>query len=331
MSNHSRYSHTRDSEPSAQQFILNETVDLVEPPSPQQQALAKNLGLSAMDEIMLHLAFCAMRSGGHRHGAFLDAAATAAKCAIYTTYAEEGHNLRLTGQLHHIEPKRVKVIVEEVQQALTEGKLLKMLGSNEPRYLIQLPYLWLERYPWQPGLSRIASTNLTRAEKHAIEEQLPGLLPDARVIQGFEFDELIEILHDRSQAELPPDRRTPLSEAMAEHIRRRLLYSGTVTRISTTWGTAFYALTRHSYSPSADEERDFIVVEDTARFFALMRHWANHQPQVMRILEEVNILPERVEQALTELDEILIQWADRYHDAQGEPIAIHAVVGPQIL
>jgi hypothetical protein len=49
-------------------------------------ALVKSLSPSAMDQIMLYLAFSAMRTSGHRHGAFLDAAATAAKCAIYMTY-----------------------------------------------------------------------------------------------------------------------------------------------------------------------------------------------------------------------------------------------------
>ena len=94
--------------------------------------LVKKLDPSAIDEIMMYLAFSAMCTGGHRHGAFLDAAATAAKCAIYTTYVEQGKNLRMTGHLHHIEPKRVKVIVEEMQAALTEGRILKMLGSQEP-------------------------------------------------------------------------------------------------------------------------------------------------------------------------------------------------------
>jgi hypothetical protein len=86
-----------------------------------QLDLIKSLSPSAMDQIMLYLAFSAMRTSGHRHGAFLDAAATAAKCAIYMTYLEQGENTRMTGHLHHIEPKRVKVIVEEVRQALTEG------------------------------------------------------------------------------------------------------------------------------------------------------------------------------------------------------------------
>ena len=127
--------------------------------------LIRRLSPSAMDQIMLYLAFSAMRTSGHRHGAFLDAAATAAKCAIYMTYLEQGQNLRMTGHLHHIEPKRVKAIVEEVTEALTEGKLLKMLGAQEPRYLIQLPYVWLEHYPLPPGSSRLYSTSLTTAEK----------------------------------------------------------------------------------------------------------------------------------------------------------------------
>ncbi|HEY9655361.1 MAG TPA: heterocyst differentiation control protein, partial [Crinalium sp.] len=226
--------------------------------------LIKRLGPSAMDQIMLYLAFSAMRTSGHRHGAFLDAAATAAKCAIYMTYLEQDQNLRMTGHLHHIEPKRVKAIVEEVRQALTEGKLLKMLGSQEPRYLIQLPYVWLEQYPWQTGRSRIAGTSLTSEEKRQIEQKLPpGSLPDAQLINSFQFLDLIEFLHGRSQEYVSADQQMPLSEALAEHIKRRLLYSGTVTRLDSPWGMPFYALTRASYSPADEEERTFMMVEDT--------------------------------------------------------------------
>ncbi|HEY9666654.1 MAG TPA: heterocyst differentiation control protein, partial [Coleofasciculaceae cyanobacterium] len=149
--------------------------------------LIKSLSPSAMDQIMLYLAFSAMRTSGHRHGAFLDAAATAAKCAIYMTYLEQGENTRMTGHLHHIEPKRVKAIVEEVRQALSEGKLLKMLGSQEPRYLIQFPYVWMEHYPWQPGRSRISGTSLNSEEKRYIEDKLPDNLPDAQVINSLQF------------------------------------------------------------------------------------------------------------------------------------------------
>ncbi len=291
--------------------------------------LIKSLGPSAMDQIMLYLAFSAMRTSGHRHGAFLDAAATAAKCAIYTTYMEQGQNLRMTGHLHHIEPKRVKVIVEEVRQALTEGKLLKTLGSQEPRYLIQFPHVWLEQYPWQPGKSRIPGSNLTLEEKRVVEHKLPRYLPDAQLINSFQFMELIEFLHRRSQEDLNPERRMPLSEALAEHIKRRLIYSGTVTKIDSPWGMPFYALTRASYSPEDQEERTYIMVEETARYFRMMRDWAERQSKVMRVLEELDIPPHRIEQATEELDEILRQWADRYHQAGGEPMVLQMVFGPK--
>jgi hypothetical protein len=290
--------------------------------------LIKRLSPSAMDQIMLYLAFSAMRTGGHRHGAFLDAAATAAKCAIYMTYLEQEQNLRMTGHLHHIEPKRVKAIVEEVRQALTEGKLLKMLGSQEPRYLIQFPYVWMEQFPWQPGRSRIAGTSLTSEEKRQLEQKLPpGNLPDAQLINSLQFLDLIEFLHIRSQEDLPEDRQMPLSEALAEHIKRRLMYSGTVARIESPWGMPFYALARASYSPNDEEERTYIMVEDTARYFRLMNAWADRQPRVMRVLEELDIPVDRLDQALDELDEIIRAWADKYHEASGKPIILQMVVG----
>jgi hypothetical protein len=291
--------------------------------------LIKRLSPSAMDQIMLYLAFSAMRTSGHRHGAFLDAAATAAKCAIYMTYLEQDQNLRMTGHLHHIEPKRVKAIVEEVRQALTEGKLLKMLGSQEPRYLIQLPYVWLEQYPWQPGRSRIPGTSLTTEEKRQIEAKLPQIgLPDAQLINSFQFLDLIEFLHARSQEELPEERRMPLSEALAEHIKRRLIYSGTVTRIDSPWGMPFYALTRASYSPADEEERTYIMVEDTARYFRMMNAWAARISKVMRVLEELDIPHDRLDQAMEELDEIIRAWADKYHQAGGDPFVLQMVLGP---
>lgn len=292
--------------------------------------LIKRLGPSAMDQILLYLAFSAMRTSGHRHGAFLDAAATAAKCAIYMTYLEQEQNLRMTGHLHHIEPKRVKAIVEEVRQALTEGKLLKMLGSQEPRYLIQFPYIWLEQYPWQPGRSRIAGTSLTSEEKRQIEQKLlSDNLPDAQLINSFQFLDLIEFLHTRSQESLPEDQQMPLSEALAEHIKRRLLYSGTVTRLDSPWGMPFYALTRASYSPVDEEERTFLMVEDTARYFRLMNAWAKRQSKAMRALEELDIPVDRVDDALNELDQVIRQWADKYHQVGGEPFVMQMAIGPR--
>ncbi|NET56897.1 MAG: heterocyst differentiation master regulator HetR [Symploca sp. SIO2E6] len=292
--------------------------------------LIKSLGPSAMDQIMLYLAFSAMRASGHRHGAFLDAAATAAKCAIYMTYLEQGENTRMTGHLHHIEPKRVKVIVEEVRQALTKGKLLKMLGSQEPRYLIQFPYVWMKQYPWQPGRSRISGTSLNAEEKRQLQEKLPKNLPDAQVVNSLQFLELIEFLHARSQEDWPEERRQSLSEAMAEHIKRRLLYSGTVTRIDCPWGLPYYALTRATYSPPDATERTYTVVDDTARYFRLMRDWADRKPKVMRVLEELDIKPENMEQALEELDDIIRAWGDKYHNEDGEPVILQMVFGPKV-
>lgn len=289
--------------------------------------LIQRLGPSALDQIMLYLAFSAMRTGGHRHGAFLDAAATAAKCAVYMTYLEQDQNLRMTGHLHHIEPKRVKVIVEEVRRALTEGKLLKMLGSQEPRYLIQLPYVWQQQFPWQPGRSRIPGTSLTQEEKRQVEERLPPNLPDAQLLNSFQFMDIIEFLHARSQEDLPEDHRLPMSEALAEHIRRRLIYSGTVTRIDSPWGMPFYALTRSFYAPEDEEERTYTMLEDTARYFRMMKNWADKQPQVLRVLEELNIPEGGVEAALSDLDETIRAWADRHHQDGGEQFILQMVVG----
>lgn len=290
--------------------------------------LIKRLGSSAMDRIMFFLAFSAMRTSGHRHGAFLDAAATAAKCAVYMTYLEQGQNLRQTGHLHHIESKRVKAIVEEVEAALVEGKLLKMLGSQEPRYLIQLPPVWLERYPWQPGKSRIFGTSLTSEEKQRLEKKLPDRLPDAQVITSLQFLELIEFLHCRSQEDLPDDRRMPLSDSLTEHIKRRLLYSKTVLRVDSPWGMPFYALTCGSYlTPPDGESRAYTAIEDTAQFFRLMKDWSEGSNRAMRAIEELDIDPANIDRALEDLDQCIRAWADRYHQSGGEPFVLQLALG----
>ncbi|NES70164.1 MAG: heterocyst differentiation master regulator HetR [Okeania sp. SIO2D1] len=289
--------------------------------------LIKTLSPSAIDQIMFYLAFSAMRTGGHRHGAFLDAAATAAKCAIYLTYLEQGENIRMTGHLHHIEPKRVKAIVAEVRQALTEGKLLKMLGSQEPRYLIQFPYVWLEQYPWEQGKPRVNGSSLLPEEKLQLEKKLPDNLPNAQIIDSFQFSDLIDYLHSRSQEDLPKERRMKLSEALKEHIKRRLTYSGTVMSVPHSGGLPFFALTRASYSPADREERTYTMVEDTARYFRMMRDWAEQKPQTMRVLEELDIPPENIETAKAELDEIIRNWADKYHRKGGKNMILQMVFG----
>ena len=290
----------------------------------------KQLSLSPLDQILVYLAFSALRDSGHRHGAFLDAAATAAKCAVYTTYLEQGQNLRMTGHLHHIEPKRVKAIVLEIEQALTQDSLLKVLGSQEPRYLIQLPHAWMERFPVRSGQSRLASSNLTFSEKEAIEADLPTDIPPAQILTTFQFLELIEFLHARSQEDLPSDRRTPLSESFAEHIRRRLIYSGTVSTIDSAWGPPFFVLMRSTYSPAGEEERIYTTVEDTARYFYLMREWAERRStKVLRVLEELDIAPDRLDSAMAELDQLLQDWANRHHQAGGVPFILQMMAGEE--
>jgi hypothetical protein len=293
-------------------------------------ALIQSLNLGAIDEILMFLAFCAMRTGGHRHGAFLDAAATAAKCAVYSTYIEQGKNLRMTGHLHHIEPKRVRAIIREIEKALTQGNLLKLLGSQEPDYLIQFPCAWLEQYPWHPGLSRLTSTSLASEEKETITQSFSQNAPDAKIITSIEFLELIDFLHRRSQEHLPKERQIPLSGALAEHIKRRLLYSGTVMHIDYGGGLPYYALTRASYSPPDLEQRTYTMLEETARYFRLMREWAGgDHPQVMRIFESLDIPSEKINEAQGELDEMLRTWADKYHQRGEKTVVVQMVFGPK--
>ncbi|MBD2099889.1 heterocyst differentiation control protein [Leptolyngbya sp. FACHB-261] len=284
----------------------------------EDRDLMQRLKPCAMDQILMYLAFSALKTGGHRHGAFLDAAATAAKCAIYSTYMEEEQNLRRTGRLHHLEPKRVKVIVKEIDQALAEGKLLKMLGSQEPEYLIQFPYVWLEQHPWQAGAPRIVGTHLTPREKSEIERDLPDELPPARLINSIQLMELIEFLHSRSQEALPLPKREPLSEPLLDHIRDRLIYSRTVERIDISRGLPLYVLLKTSYSPESREERVFSMIEDTASYFRLLNAWVDRAPHTFRALETLDVPADQVEEALNELDKLLRAWADKYH-CEGSP------------
>jgi hypothetical protein len=91
----------------------------------------------------------------------------------------------------------------------------------------------------------------------------------------------------------------------------------------------FYALARSSYSPANEEERTYIMVEDTAQYFRMMKAWAGRQPQTVRILEELDIPPEQIDAALEDLDTVISQWADRYHDDTGKPFVLQMVTGPR--
>lgn len=283
---------------------------------------------SPADWILLNLALSTMKMGGHRYGAFLDAATTAAKLAIYSTFVEQGNNIRKTGFLYHVEPKRVKAIVQEIQVALAEGQSLKVLNSKEPYYLIALPFLWQEHFPCDPGGARVRLQGLTPGERKTIEESLPSSTPRARILDQVEFTELMELLHQMSQEELPSSQRMPFSDALLSHIKFRLLHSGTVIQIdSPLVDIPLYALASESYSPKGEQERVFAMIDDVARFFSLLQAWVREDEGVLRGVEVFDIAPQDRKAALDELDDMLRAWADKYHQDGGLPMVLQFAAG----
>lgn len=283
---------------------------------------------SPADWILLNLALSTMKMGGHRYGTFLDAATTAAKLAIYSTFIEQGQNIRKTGFLYHVEPKRVKAIVQEIQAALAEGQSLKVLNSKEPYYLIALPFLWQENYPSDPTESCVRIQGLTPGERKAIEASLPDGAPRARILDQVEFNELIELLHHMSQEELPKGKRMAFSDALMSHIKFRLLHSNTVIQIdSPLVDIPLYALASASYSPKGEQERVFAMIDDVARYFGLLQAWVREEPGVLRGVEVFDIAPHQRQQALQELDEMLRAWADKYHQDGGLPMVLQFAAG----
>lgn len=266
--------------------------------------------------------------GGHRYGAFLDAATTAAKLAIYTTYCEQGENIRKTGFLYHVEPKRIKAIVQEVEAALAQGQSMKVLNSKEPYYLIALPFLWQDQFPAKESESRVTIHGLTPGERREIEESLPPDLPVARILDQVEFNELIERLHELSQEELPEAQRMAFSDALMSHIKFRLLYSGTVIQIdSPLVSIPLFALASESYSPKGERERVFAMIDDVARYFSLLQAWVREETGVLRGVEAFDIDLAQRQEALEELDAMLRTWADKYHHEGGYPMVLQFAAG----
>ncbi|MGB5973577.1 MAG: heterocyst differentiation control protein, partial [Nodosilinea sp.] len=248
--------------------------------------------------------------------------------AIYSTFIEQGSNIRKTGFLYHVEPRRVKAIVREIQAALAEGQSLKVLNSKEPYYLIALPFLWQERFPCGPNEARIHIQGLTPRERKSIEESLPASVPKARILDQVEFTELMELLHHMSQEELPAGQRMPFSDALMSHIKFRLLHSGTVIEIdSPLVDMPLYTLASASYSPKGEQERVFAMIDDVARYFGLLQAWVREEPGVLRGIEVFDVAPAQRQTALEELDEILRAWADKYHQDDGLPMVLQFAAG----
>jgi len=297
-------------------------------PPDLKQDLLRAVDNSPADWILLNLALSTMKMGGHRYGAFLDAATTAAKLAIYSTFIEQGNNIRKTGFLYHVEPKRVKAIVQEIQTALDEGQSLKVLNSKEPYYLIALPFLWQDHFPCELGKTRVRLQGLTPGERKTIEESLPAGSPHARILDQVEFNELMELLHHMSQEELPKGQRMAFSDALMSHIKFRLLHSGTVVQIdSPLVDIPLYALVSESYSPKGEQERVFAMIDDVARYFGLLQAWVREETGVLRGVEVFDVAPDQRQQALEELDEMLRAWADKYHQDGGLPMVLQFAAG----
>jgi hypothetical protein len=89
----------------------------------------------------------------------------------------------------------------------------------------------------------------------------------------------------------------------------------------------FYALTRPFYSPADDQERTYTMIEDTARYFRMMKYWADRKPNTMRAVEELDIPSDWIDLAMEELDGIIRSWGDKYHQEGGVPMVLQMVVG----
>ncbi|WP_204139703.1 heterocyst differentiation control protein [Halomicronema sp. CCY15110] len=282
-----------------------------------------------IDHLLLYIAVASMKFSGHRYGSFLDAATTAAKLAIYTTYLEQDRKLRRTGLIHHVETKRVKAIVREVESAIIDGDELKSFGSKEPRYLIGFPHMWIKKYPYVSG-PRFKNYEITRRELTYLENMLPQATPSALVLSNHQFMEVLEEMHSCYISEKVNNQASVLSDAMAEHMKYCLLSSGTVLRVKLEQtNESVFLLAKTTYSPNQYSSRVGEVIRDTLDFFKSMRLWAQKSRNVFRALEMLQIRPEDQEEAYKELDVFLLDWANKYHSENGESRILNLTVGPK--
>ena len=290
--------------------------------------LAKELKIDKFDLLLLHLAIQAIKESGHRYGSFLDAASTAAKFAVYITFLETGRNFRKTGIAHHVEPKRVKAIVTEVEHALQTSKGLKVLGTTEPNYLIGIPHRWKEKYPWHPGTSRVFNRRYNEAEERQLSLLIPDSFPHVLLIGDGELTLLIEEMHQISQSHLPEDKQVSCSESLLDHIKYRLLRSETISELSIPFmDLPVFALASNSYSPKGTHSRLSTMMDDTVRFINLLQRWVNEETDAFRAIETLAVPASEQEKAIQELDQMLQAWADKYHRSDGQPMVLQMALG----
>jgi hypothetical protein len=293
--------------------------------------LAKALNVSDIDFLLLLLVISLIKTFGHRYGKVLDAVSVAAKFAVYLTYLEEGNNLRRTGFLHHVEPRRVKEIVGEFDNLLETGGSLQLLGSVEPTYLIGFSYIWIEKYSVQPGEFRTKFFNLTEGERLILESGFPKGIPDCLVLREGDVQYLIRELHERAQNLLPEVKRTPFSDALADHAKFRLLASETMQEIKIAKDTSAYLLVKKDYSPKGKQARMQTMIQDLTRSFRWMYSWVHDEPNILRGIETLEICEDQRHEAMQELDDMVRAWADKYHtESDGSNvIALQFLIGPE--
>jgi hypothetical protein len=295
----------------------------------QQHPILDSLDLSSIDKLLFHIAHLALHIGGHRYGSFLDAATTAAKLSVYVSYLEHGHSLNKTGLLHHIETKRVKEIVREVEQLILQDQCHSGLGNQEPEFLIGIPNLWMQKFPWDGTDLPCTVEGLAAAEIQTLTAQLPQKRPMSKIINEIEFFELLDAMHTLSCQQSARIKSKTFSNALREHYAFKVLHSGMVTKIRQSFvNVDLYALVRMSYSPQDLSAKLSTLFSDLVQTFEILQLWLYNSPQVLRALETLEIQPQNQSVALAELDELLRQWADKYHDERGQPIILHLAAGP---
>jgi hypothetical protein len=294
-----------------------------------QRYLNHAFGLSSIDKLLFHIAHLALQLGGHRYGSFIEAATTVAKLAVYASYLEHNHSLNKTGLLHHIEPKRVKEIVREVETLLERDKFGSGLGNQEPEFLIGIPNLWIERFPWRDSESPVTVGGFTPQELEGLISQLPKHRPKAKIINEIEFFDLLHSMHHIAHQQFSTTKPKPFSNALQEHYVFKVLHSGMVTRVrQSAIDMDLYVLVRMSYSPRQVSEKLNTLFSDLAYAIENLQLWLQNAPDVLRAVETLEIKPQDQATALAELDELVRMWADKYHDETGTPVILQLSTGP---
>jgi hypothetical protein len=303
---------------------MNMTIDY-----PDQKHVVKIANLASGDKLLFHIAYLALQFGGHRYGSFIEAATTAAKLSVYASYLEYNHSLSRTGLFHHIEPKRVKEIVREVEALLDQDNFGNGLSNQEPEFLIGIPNLWIETFPWQEAGPAVTVGGLSAEEINGLMAQLPESRPRAQIISEIEFFELLDSMHHLAYQQFATAKQKPFSNALREHYVFKVLHSGMVTKIHQPSGYMdLYALVRMSYSPRQLTAKLNTLFSDLAHAIEVLQLWMHNSPDVLRALETLEIKPQDQATALAELDQLLRTWADKYHDDTGNPMMLQLSAGP---